>query len=44
MDWLAIYSPNGLEPLFVPILKSGALPVRQMSAQSVYDMLKKRAD
>lgn len=44
LDWLEIYAQNGSEPLFVPILKSSALRVRQMSAQSVYDMLKKRAD
>lgn len=43
LDWLAIAAQTSSEPLFVPILKSGRLQTRRMSAQSVYDMLQKRA-
>ena len=42
LDWLAV---RGDEPgaLFTPILKSGRIRIRQMSAQAVYNMLQKRA-
>lgn len=42
-DWLVV-SQNGSSSLFVPILKSGKIGERQMSAQSIYDLLKKRAE
>lgn len=42
IDWRAVHRENS--SLFVPILKSGKLQARRMSAQSVYDMLKKRAE
>ncbi len=41
-DWLALSSPFGA-PLFTPIYKSGKVTARRMTAQSIYDMLKKRA-
>lgn len=41
IDWLAV--SGDAEPLFVPVLKGGKIARRRMSAQSIYDMLKKRA-
>jgi integrase len=42
LDWLAVR--GGFSgSLFVPILKSGTLRERRMNAQSIYDMLRKRA-
>ena len=40
-DWLAV--SGDAEPLFVPVLKGGKIAQRRMNAQSIYDMLKKRA-
>jgi integrase len=40
-DWAAV-SGDG-EPLFVPVLKGGRIARRRMNAQSIYDMLKRRA-
>lgn len=42
-DWLAVRGgfPG---PLFVPILKSGAIDPRRMTTQAIYKMLIKRAD
>jgi integrase len=42
LDWLSV-SENGSSFLFVPVLKSGTINPRKMSAQSIYDLLKKRA-
>jgi site-specific recombinase XerD len=41
VDWLAAGSTR--VPLFVPVLKNGKIKQRRMNAQSIYDMLKKRA-
>jgi site-specific recombinase XerD len=44
-DWVGLLQPNGSAPLFVPILKSGRIaPERRMSAQAVYDLLRKRGE
>jgi integrase len=40
-DWLA--ASAGRTPLFVPVLKSGKIIERRMNAQSIYDMLRRRA-
>jgi integrase len=42
IDWLNVYDER-MEALFVPVLKSGKLARRRMNAQSIYDMVKKRA-
>jgi integrase len=41
-DWLTIAGQES-GPLFVPVLKGKRITVRRMNAQSIYDMLKKRA-
>ncbi len=41
MDWLAV--SGGRTPIFVPVLKSGKITERRMNAQSIYDMLRRRA-
>lgn len=41
-DWLRIF-PHDSGTLFAPVLKSGRINPRPMSAQSIYDMVKKRA-
>jgi integrase len=40
-DWTAV--SGEVVPLFVPVLKGGKITRRRMSAQTIYDMLKKRA-
>jgi integrase len=40
-DWLA--ASGSAVPLFVPVLKGGKIRSRRMNAQTIYDMLKKRA-
>ena len=40
-DWIAVSGDQ--EPLFVPVLKGGKVTRRRMNAQTIYDMLKKRA-
>jgi integrase/recombinase XerD len=42
LDWLRVSAWES-GPLFMPILKSGRITPRGMSAQSIYDMVKKRA-
>lgn len=41
-DWLRRLD-YAFDPLFVPVLRNGALDNRRMSARSIYDMLRKRA-
>lgn len=41
LDWLALRCAAA-GPLFVPITRTGALQPRRMSAQAVYDLLKRR--
>jgi site-specific recombinase XerD len=43
LDYVAV-TERVSGPLFVPILKGSRITERRMNAQSVYDMLKKRAD
>ena len=43
VDWLGVRQHDS-GSLFVPVLKSGRITPRRMSAQSIYDMVKKRAD
>ena len=42
-DWLSVRGSD-IGALFVPINKSGRLTPRRMSAQAIYDLLKKRAE
>ncbi|MDX1994035.1 MAG: site-specific integrase [bacterium] len=42
LAWLALL-PGSSPALFIPVLKSGRFAERRMNAQSIYDLLKKRA-